>query len=77
MLSSYLIVANWPATERGTCPQAMPETDTIKEAFDPHAKALRMTWDQFTESLAVRTHPGRLMTLEETADVAVFMGPAK
>ena len=32
-----------------------------------------MTWEQFQELLASRTHPRRLMTLAEMADVAVFM----
>jgi enoyl-[acyl-carrier-protein] reductase (NADH) len=32
-----------------------------------------MTWEQFQELLAGRTHGRRLMTLEEMANVAVFM----
>jgi enoyl-[acyl-carrier-protein] reductase (NADH) len=32
-----------------------------------------MTWEQFQSALASRTHPRRLMRLEETADVAAFM----
>jgi NAD(P)-dependent dehydrogenase (short-subunit alcohol dehydrogenase family) len=57
----------------GLRPQAMPETRTIKEAFEPRAKASGMTWAQWQETLASRTHPRRLMTLEEMANVAVFM----
>jgi NAD(P)-dependent dehydrogenase (short-subunit alcohol dehydrogenase family) len=57
----------------GLRPQGMPETRTITEAFKPRAEALGMTWEQFQEMLASRTHPRRLMTLEEMADVAVFM----
>ena len=57
----------------GLRPQAMPETRTIKEAFEPRAKASGMTWEQWQELLASRTHPRRLMTLEEMANVAVFM----
>jgi NAD(P)-dependent dehydrogenase (short-subunit alcohol dehydrogenase family) len=57
----------------GLRPQAMPEADTIKEAFEPRASAMGMTWEQFQESLASRTHPRRLMTLAEMANVAVFM----
>jgi NAD(P)-dependent dehydrogenase (short-subunit alcohol dehydrogenase family) len=57
----------------GLRPQAMPETLTIKEAFEPRARATGMTWDQWRELLASRTHPRRLMTLEEMANVAVFM----
>jgi NAD(P)-dependent dehydrogenase (short-subunit alcohol dehydrogenase family) len=55
----------------------MPETRTIKEAFEPRAEALGMTWDQFQEFLAGRTHPRRLMTLLEMADVAAFMASDK
>ena len=57
----------------GLRPQGMPETRTIKEAFEPRAEALGMTWDQFQQFLAGRTHPRRLMTLSEMADVAAFM----
>jgi NAD(P)-dependent dehydrogenase (short-subunit alcohol dehydrogenase family) len=61
----------------GLRPQAMPETATIKEAFEPRAKASGMTWEQWLEVLASRTHPRRLMTLAELADVAVFMASDK
>jgi NAD(P)-dependent dehydrogenase (short-subunit alcohol dehydrogenase family) len=61
----------------GLRPQAMPETDTIKEAFEPRAEASGMTWEQFQEFLASRTHPRRLMTLAEMADVAAFMASDK
>ena len=61
----------------GLRPQAMPETHTIKEAFEPRAQALGMTWEQFQELLASRTHPQRLMTLEEMANVAAFMASDK
>jgi NAD(P)-dependent dehydrogenase (short-subunit alcohol dehydrogenase family) len=57
----------------GLRPQAMPETATIKEAFAPRAKASGMTWEKWQELLASRTHPRRLMTLQEMANVAVFM----
>jgi NAD(P)-dependent dehydrogenase (short-subunit alcohol dehydrogenase family) len=57
----------------GLRPQGMPETRTIKEAFEPRAEALGMTWEQFQELLAGRTHPRRLMTLAEMANVAAFM----
>ena len=61
----------------GLRPQAMPETDTIKEAFEPRAEALGVTWEQWQEVLASRTHPRRLMRLEEMADVAAFMASDK
>jgi NAD(P)-dependent dehydrogenase (short-subunit alcohol dehydrogenase family) len=57
----------------GLRPQGMPESRTIKEAFEPRAKASGMTWEQWQEMLASRTHPRRLMTLAEMANVAVFM----
>ncbi|MFI7067161.1 SDR family NAD(P)-dependent oxidoreductase [Kribbella sp. NPDC050124] len=61
----------------GLRPQGMPETRTIKDAYEPRAKASGMTWDQWQELLAARTHPRRLMTLEEMAAVAVFMASDK
>jgi len=57
----------------GLRPQGLPETRTLKEAFEPRAKASGMTWEQWQEFLASKTHPRRLMTLEEMANVAVFM----
>ena len=51
----------------------MPETRTIRDAYEPRAKASGMTWEQWQASLASRTHPRRLMTLEEMANVAAFM----
>ena len=61
----------------GLRPQGLPETATLKEAFEPRAKASGMTWEQFQEFLASRTHARRLMTLEEMANVAVFMASDK
>jgi NAD(P)-dependent dehydrogenase (short-subunit alcohol dehydrogenase family) len=61
----------------GLRPQAMPESDTIREAYAPRAKASRMTWEQWQEALASRTHPRRLMTLEEMANVAAFVASDK
>jgi NAD(P)-dependent dehydrogenase (short-subunit alcohol dehydrogenase family) len=61
----------------GLRPQGMPETRTIKEAFEPRAKASGMTWQQWQEFLASRTHARRLMTLEEMANMAVFMASDK
>jgi NAD(P)-dependent dehydrogenase (short-subunit alcohol dehydrogenase family) len=62
----------------GLRPQAMPESVGSKRRFfEPRAKASEITWEQFQESLASRTHPRRLMTLEEMANVAVFMASDK
>ena len=49
----------------------MPETSTMREAFD--AKTTGMNWEQFQNYLASMTHPRRVMTLEEVANMAVFM----
>jgi NAD(P)-dependent dehydrogenase (short-subunit alcohol dehydrogenase family) len=57
----------------GLRPQAMPETPTIRDAFEPRRAASGMTWEQWQELLASRTHPRRLMTLEEMASAAVFL----
>ncbi|MFI6485891.1 hypothetical protein ACIBH1_48875 [Nonomuraea sp. NPDC050663] len=54
-------------------PQAMSETDTIREAFEPRAEALGITWEQQQQVLAGRTHAHRLMTLEEMADMVALM----
>jgi NAD(P)-dependent dehydrogenase (short-subunit alcohol dehydrogenase family) len=61
----------------GLRPQAMPESRTIKDAFKPRAKASGMTWDQWLEFLAGKTHPRRLMTLEEMATTAAFLASDK
>jgi NAD(P)-dependent dehydrogenase (short-subunit alcohol dehydrogenase family) len=61
----------------GLRPYAMPETSTIKDAFEPRAHASGMSWEQWQEMLASRTHPRRLMTLEEMANVAVFVASDK
>src|SRR5712692_1119826 len=61
----------------GLRPQALLETGSIKRAFEPRAKATGMTWEQFQQLLASRTHPRRTMTLEEMANVAVFIASDK
>ena len=53
-------------------PHAMPETASIRDVFDRKAASV-MTWEQWQEALAARTHTRRLMTLDEMADVAAFM----
>ena len=61
----------------GLRPHGIPETATLREAFEPRATALGVTWEQWQESLASRTHARRLSTLAETANVAVFMASDK
>jgi NAD(P)-dependent dehydrogenase (short-subunit alcohol dehydrogenase family) len=59
----------------GLRPHGMPETSTMKEVFE--AKATGMTWEQFQAYLAGTTHPRRVMTLEEVANMAVFLASDK
>jgi NAD(P)-dependent dehydrogenase (short-subunit alcohol dehydrogenase family) len=59
---------------RAVClrPHAIPETDSIRDVFNLKAAKV-MTWEQWQEGLASRTHTGRLTRLAEVADVAAFM----
>ena len=61
----------------GLRPQGMPDTRTMKEFFESRAKVSGMTWDRWLEFGASRTHPRRLMTLEEMANMAVFLASDK
>jgi NAD(P)-dependent dehydrogenase (short-subunit alcohol dehydrogenase family) len=62
----------------GLRPQAMPESGgSRRRFFESRASSSGMTWEQFQEVLASRTHPRRLMTLDEMANVAVFMASDK
>ncbi len=59
----------------GLRPHAMPETGTMREIFD--VKVAGMTFEQYEGNLAGMTHPRRVMTLEELANLAVFMASDK
>jgi len=61
----------------GLRPQAMPETRTIRDGFEPRAQATGLTWEQWLEFLSARTHPRRLMTLAEMANMAAFLASDK
>jgi NAD(P)-dependent dehydrogenase (short-subunit alcohol dehydrogenase family) len=62
----------------GLRPQAMPESvGSRRRFFESRAESMGMSWGQFQEALATRTHPRRLMTLEEMANVAAFMASDK
>jgi NAD(P)-dependent dehydrogenase (short-subunit alcohol dehydrogenase family) len=62
----------------GLRPQAMPESvGSRRRFFESRATSSGMTWEQFQELLAGRTHARRLMTLAEMADVAVFVASDK
>ncbi|GAA1287109.1 short-chain dehydrogenase [Planotetraspora silvatica] len=60
----------------GLRPHGMPETSTMREAFEAKASA-GMTWEQFGGYLAGTTHPRRVMRLDEVADMAVLMASDK
>lgn len=57
----------------GLRPHGMPDSSTIQEVFGLHAKAWGMTWDQFHDVIAAKTHGRRLTTLAQMADMAAFM----
>jgi NAD(P)-dependent dehydrogenase (short-subunit alcohol dehydrogenase family) len=61
----------------GLGPHGIPETSTMREVYDLKAKAAGMTWEQFQGCLAGTTHPRRVMTLGEVANMAVFMASDK
>ena len=61
----------------GLRPYAMPESRTIRDAYEPRAEASGMTWEQWQEMLATTTHTRRLMTLQEMANVAAFVASDK
>ena len=61
----------------GLRPQGIPETARIKESFGLYAEAAGVTSEQFEERLATRTHPRRLSTLADLANMAVLMASDK
>ena len=61
----------------GLRPHGMPETKTMKEAFELKASRAGTTWEQFQTFLANWSHPRRVMTLDELANMAVFMASDK
>jgi NAD(P)-dependent dehydrogenase (short-subunit alcohol dehydrogenase family) len=61
----------------GLRPHGMPETSTMREVHNLKAKATGMTWEQFQGYLASTTHPRRVMTLAELANVAAFVASEK
>jgi len=61
----------------GLRPHGMPETSTMREVHGLKAKASGLNWEQFQGYLANMTHPRRVMTLEEMANMAVFMASDK
>jgi enoyl-[acyl-carrier-protein] reductase (NADH) len=49
----------------------------MKGVHELKFKASKMTYEQFQAGLASTSHPRRVMTLAEVADVAVFMASDK
>ncbi len=58
-------------------PHGIPGTPTMKDIFELKASRAGMNWEQFLAYLASTTHPRRVMTLEEMANMAVFMASDK
>lgn len=56
----------------GLRPHAIPETSTMQRVFNLKA-AKMMSWEQWQQGLASRTHTGRLSNLAEVAGAAVFL----
>ncbi len=56
-------------------PHGIPETPAMRDVHE--LKTPRITYEQFQGYLANTTHPRRVMTLAEVANVAVFMGSDK
>jgi len=54
-------------------PNAMPETETIRENFERYAQATDVTPAEYQARLESMTHLKRLTTLAELANVAVFV----
>jgi NAD(P)-dependent dehydrogenase (short-subunit alcohol dehydrogenase family) len=57
----------------GLRPGGMPESHTMREAFDAKGQAFGINWEQFQTSLASSSHRRRVLTLAETGNVAAFM----
>jgi NAD(P)-dependent dehydrogenase (short-subunit alcohol dehydrogenase family) len=55
----------------GVRPHAIPESATIQDVFNLKASKV-MTWEQWQENQASRTHTRRLTTLAELGNVAAF-----
>ncbi|HEX4704984.1 MAG TPA: SDR family oxidoreductase [Pseudonocardiaceae bacterium] len=59
----------------GLRPHGIPETASMREVYE--LKGAGVTWEQFQGYLANTTHPRRVMTLAEVANVAAFMASDK
>lgn len=59
----------------GLRPHGMTETRTMRQVFE--LKPSGMSWEQFQGYIAGMTHPRRVMTLEEMANMAAFIASDK
>jgi len=57
----------------GIRPHGMTESSKMRELFELKASRLGMSWQQFEAYLAGNTHPKRVMTLAEAANMAAFL----
>ena len=78
-LTRYLSLELAPQGIRVACLQShgIPETGTIREIFESRAETMGITWEQFAGYLAGMNHPKRFLTLDEVANVAVFVASDK
>jgi NAD(P)-dependent dehydrogenase (short-subunit alcohol dehydrogenase family) len=78
-LTRYLSAELAPQGLRAVCLRsyAMLETKTLREIFDSVGERQGLTWEQFAAYLAGNTHPRRVLTLPELADVAAFVASDK
>ena len=74
-LSRTLSAELAPQGVRVVClmPNAMPETESIRESFDRYAKATSVSRAEYQARFEGLTHLRRLTTLAELANVAVFV----
>jgi NAD(P)-dependent dehydrogenase (short-subunit alcohol dehydrogenase family) len=61
----------------GLRPQGLPDSRTIRDAYEPRKQATGMSWEQWLELLASRTHSRRLLSLDEMSNLAAFMASDK
>jgi NAD(P)-dependent dehydrogenase (short-subunit alcohol dehydrogenase family) len=56
----------------GLRPHGIPESRTMTDVYEIKARG-GASWEQFRAALVASTHPRRAMTLDEVANLAVFM----
>ena len=61
----------------GLRPHGIPDSSSLREAYDAKARATGLSWDQYRDYLANWSHARRVMTVEEVADVAAFVASDK